>query len=271
MSKSIFRKRCVAARSSRGSVFIEGLESRQLMSASPVHLSPVTPGKILAPNTGYEKVTIHNTTAAPVTEAVTITLTPYLAGTSTPAGTYSSAPFSETVTLNKHGSTMVKVPFTPPITLVQGKYRTQVAVNLAGQEYDGFAPGTYTLTIPPAATITPSLVGHYVGTLAGSAGTGEGGTITHEYGIIWQTTSQTLTSLTGTFYVGDQNTAGTMTGQESTNGTVTYTLASDLMDYTLTGKVNSAGTLITGTIHGTLVNNLFKRIDGHFKLTLNPD
>ena len=59
-----------------------------------------------------------------------------------------------------------------------------------------------------------------------------------------------------------------MVGSENTNGTVDYTLTSDNINYTLVGKVNSNGSVITGTIHGTLVNNLFKRIDGHFKLTL---
>ena len=55
---------------------VEGLESRCLLSASPVHLTPVTPGKILAPNTGYERETIHNLTADTATEDFTITLAP---------------------------------------------------------------------------------------------------------------------------------------------------------------------------------------------------
>jgi hypothetical protein len=270
MLNAIFGKRRTSTPSSRPTALIEGLESRQFLSASPIHLSPITPHKILAPNTGYETVTIHNLTAEPVTEPVTITLTPSLDGV-TAAGAYTSDPYSNTITLKKHGSEAIKVAFTPPITLVEGKYHTLVSVDLNGTTIDATAPGTYTLTIPPAPTETPSLIGRYTGLTHGSTQLGSGGIITHEYGFIWTITGQTINSLTGTFTIGDQTISGTMTGEETTTGTFTWTLASSLANYTVTGTVNSEGTQLKGIIHGTLVDNLFNRVDGHFTLTLdNP-
>lgn len=243
---------------------IEVLEGRRLLSGSPVHLSPVTPGKILAPNTGFEKVTISNPTAAAVTEAVTITLAPSLNGV---IGAYSSPSFSGTITIKPHGSVTEKVAFTPPITLAQGKYRTVATVDLGGTIITATAPGTYALTIPPIATTTPSLLGHYAGLTRGSVGTGSGGAVTHEFGLIWQNTSQDLTGLTGTFTIGIQSFTGTMTGSEFNTGAVNFTLTSPDINYTIKGTVSADGSTIKGTITGTLVNNLFKKVFGHFTLT----
>lgn len=262
MSKSVFSRRSVSTRSSAAT--IEPLESRRLLSGSPVHLSPVTPGKILAPNTGTEKVTIQNQSKVAVTEAVTITLAPSLNGT---IGAYSSPSFSSTLTIKAHGSVTVKVPFTPPVTLAQGKYRTIATVDLGGTIITATAPGTYTLTIPPIATTTPSLLGHYAGLARGSQSSGGGGTVTHEFGFIWQDTSQDLTSLTGTFTIGIQSFTGTMTGSEFNTGAVNFTLASPQINYTIKGTVSADGSTIKGTIKGTLVNNLFKKVFGHFSLT----
>jgi len=266
MSKSVFSRHSIAAHSANGSTMIEALESRRLLSGSLIHLSPVTPGKILAPNTGDVKVTIKNATAAAETEAVTITLAPSLNGT-TASGAYSSAPVAETLTIKAHGSTTVEVPFTPPITLAQGKYHTLATVNLGGTVYTATAPGTYTLTVPPVATTTPSLIGDYTGQARGAEGAGNGGTVTHAFGFIWQTTSQTLTGLTGTFTIGDVSFTGTMTGGEYATGAVDYTLASPEINYTVKGTVSADGSTITGKITGLLVNNLFKHVFGHFQLS----
>ena len=46
----------------------------------------------------------------------------------------------DTVTLKKHGSVTVKVPFTPPITLAQGKYHTLATVDLSGSIITATAP-----------------------------------------------------------------------------------------------------------------------------------
>jgi hypothetical protein len=266
MSKSVFSRHIVAANSSRAFSMIETLEDRRLMSASPIHLSAVTPGKILAPNTGHVKVTIQNQTAVAETEPVTITLAPSLNG-STASGTYSSAPVSETVTIKAHGSATVVVPFTPPITLAQGKYHTLATVDLGGTSYTATGPGTYTLTVPPTPTTTPSLIGDYTGQARGAEGTSSGGTVTHAFGFIWNTTSQTTTSLTGTFTIGDVSYTGTMTGEETTTGAVDYTLASPEINYTVKGTVSADGSTITGKITGLLVNNLFKHVFGHFQLS----
>jgi hypothetical protein len=266
MSNSVFSRRTIAAHSASGSSIIETLESRRLMSASPIHVSTVTPGKILAPNTGHVKVTIQNTTAVAETETATITLAPSLNG-HTASGAYTSAPVTETLTIKAHGSATVTVPFTPPVTLAQGKYHTLATVNLGGTVYTATAPGTYTLTIPPIATTTPSLIGHYTGQARGAEGTGSGGTVTHAFGFIWQTTSQTTTGLTGTFTIGDQSFTGTMTGSEFNTGAVDFTLTSPDINYTIKGTVSADGSTITGKITGLLVNNLFKHVFGHFQLS----
>jgi hypothetical protein len=251
---------------------IETLEDRQLLSAAPVQLKPVTPAKILAGNTGSDVVTIRNLTAASETEAVTITLAPSLNGT-TAAGAYSSPSVTETLTLKAHGSASVKVPFIPPTTLVAGKYHTLATVDFGGNTITATAPGTYTLTLPPGPTTTPSLIGHYSGLITATSSSGGGifgggSHTTHEATFIWQTTAQTESSLTGLFAVGSGQTTGTMTGSETTTGTFSYALASANINYTIAGKVLDGGSELTGAFKGTLVNNIFARLNGHFKLLL---
>jgi hypothetical protein len=277
MIKSIFGKQQKVEQSSSRLPLIEGLESRQLLSAAPplVSLSPVSPGKILAGSKpGTEVVTIRNLTAATETVPVTVTVAPSLDG-STADGTY-TATVTETLTIKKHGSAKVKVPFVPPITLTAGKYYTLVTANVGGTAFSGVAPKTYTLTLPPLPTTTPSLIGHYVGliTATSSQSTGffGGGTSTtvHQLSFIWETNAQTLTSLSGLFAVGDQQVDdGTMQGYELTNGVLHYTLASPDINYTMDAKVSANGQTITGKFKGVLVNNLFKTIGGSFKLTVS--
>jgi hypothetical protein len=282
MIKSILSKRPVKKQSSNRPAMIEPLEGRQLLSAAPVlhtaaaklpplvSLSPATPGKILAGNKpGYETVTVRNLTTAIETESVTITLAPSLDGVN-PAGTYSTPSVTQTVTIKKKGSIKIRVPFIPPITLAAGKYKTLATVDVGGTIVNATAPGAYTLTLPPLPTTTPSLIGRFTGlvTATSSQSTGffGGGTSTtiHQVSIIWQTTAQDLTSLTGIFAVGDQQTAGVMTGYELNNGKVHYTLTSPLITYTMDGTiVNKGGVLkINGLFKGTLVNNIFKTIGG---------
>ena len=264
MRKSIGSKRGVASHSSkREPSLIEPLESRLFLSASPVSLKPVTPAKITAGNTGTEQVTIHNTTTASETEAVTITLAPSLNG-STAAGSYSSPGVSEMLTIKAHGSATVKVPFVPTAALAAGKYHTLVSAQLGGSTFSGTAPGTYTLIIPPAPTTTPSLIGRFSGLITANPGAN----LTHEATFIWQTTGQTLTSLTGTFSVGSQQETGTMTGSELTTGAISYHFSSSLINYTITGTVSPDGSTITGKFKGMLVNNIFKNLSGRFKITM---
>jgi hypothetical protein len=249
----------------RASSLVESLEDRRLLSAAPFQLKPVAPTKILAGNTASETVVIHNLTASAVTEAVNITLAPSLNG-STPAGAYSTPGVSETITLKAHGSATVKVPFVPPTTLTSGKYHTLATVAIGDAAPTTLlAPGTYTLTVPPAVTTTPSLVGTYKGiikqTIAGS-----GKSYTHEAGFIWDDTAQTPGSLTGTFTVGTATDSGTMTGSENTTGAVTFTFTASDMTYTVVGKVSADGSSIIGTIKGTFVNNLWARLNGKFTL-----
>jgi hypothetical protein len=241
---------------------VEPLESRQLLSASPVSFKPVTPAKITAGNTGVEQVVIHNPGAASETENVTITLAPSLNG-STAAGSYSSSGVSEILTIKGHGSATVKVPFVPTSPLAAGKYHTLVSVQLGTSTFSGTAPGTYTLIIPPAPTTTPSLIGRYSGLITANPGGG----LTHQATFIWLTTGQTLTSLTGQFAVGSQQANGTMTGSESTTGAIQYHFSSSLINYTITGTVSPDGSTITGKFKGTLVNNIFKNLSGRFKIT----
>ncbi len=242
------------------------------MSAALVQFGAVTPGKVLAGNTAYETVTVHNPTAATLTEGVTVTLAPSLDGV-TAAGAYDPMPANtEMVTIKKHGAAKVKVAFVPPDTLAAGKYHTLVTVTAGADTVSGVAPGTFKLTLPPAPTTTPSLVGHYVGLIKSTTSTSTGlfgtGTNTRvkEASFIWQTTGQTLTTLTGLFAVGDGQTTGTMTGSEVTTGTFTYTLASADINYTIKGKFSPDGTTLTGTFKGTLVNNIFSTLNGTFKL-----
>jgi hypothetical protein len=287
MKKSVVSKRYRSAHSS----MIEGLESRQLLSATVAHLAPlaakvkappplvqlsaVGPKKILAGSKpGTETVTVHNYTTAAVTEEVIITIAPSLDGV-TAAGSFGIAPVDETVTIKKKGTLKIKVPFVPPITLEAGKYFTLATVSVGGTVVNATAPGTYTLTLPPMPTTTPSLIGHYQGLITAiksqSTGFFGGGTSTtiHQLSIIWETTGQDLTSLTGLFAVGDQNSDNnTMEGYELTNGVIHYTLASTDINYTLDGKVSANGATITGKIKAVLVNNLFKTIGGTFKMTL---
>ena len=240
------------------------------MSASPVQLKPVTPSKILAGNTGTETVTIRNLTTASETEAVTITLAPSLDG-HTAAGSYSSSPFSQSLTIKAHGSMTVKVPFMPPVPLKGGKYQTLSKVKIGTDTINATAPGVYTLILPPIPTTTPSLIGRFSGLITATSSSGGGifGGGSHtvkQATFIWQTTAQTLTSLTGLFAVGSQQTQGTMSGSEFANGTFQYTLTSDLINYTIKGTVTANGSLLKGTFVGTLVNNIFKKLNGHFKL-----
>ena len=175
---------------------------------------------------------------------------------------------AETLTIKKHGGEGQGSVWWPPTTLSIGSYFTLATVVVGTDTVNATAPGTYKLTLPPAPTTTPSLIGHYFGLVHGSTTLGNGGTINHVATIIWQTTAQDLTSLTGTFSVGAGQTAGTMIGSENTTGAIQYALTSDTINYTFKGKVSPDGSTITGVIHGTLVNNIFKRIDGHVKLTL---
>jgi hypothetical protein len=157
----------------------------------------------------------------------------------------------------------VKVPFVPTDTLAAGKYHTLASVQLGGSTFSGKAPGTYTLIIPPAATTTPSLIGRFSGLITANPSAG----LTHEATFIWQTTGQTLTSLTGLFSVGSQQENGAMTGSELTTGAISYHFSSSLINYTITGTVSPDGSTITGKFKGTLVNNIFKNLSGRFKIT----
>lgn len=270
MVKSIVRERC--------GVMIEGLESRQLMSGTvaAVQVHSVTPGKILAGSkTAYEVVRIHNTSADAVTEDVTLSLAPSLDGT-TVAGSYGIAPVTQTVSLKKHGATTIKVPFVPPVALGPGKFYTLVTADVGGITTTTATPKPFTLTVPPASTTTPSLVGHYQGLITGktttTSGVGLFGHNTHvtihSLSFIWETTSQTIGGVTGLFAVGTQQETGTQVGSENTTGAISYTFSSNLINYTILGKVTPDGQTITGTFKGTLVNNLFPTLKGHFKLAL---
>ena len=248
---------------------IEGLEGRRLLSASPVHLGAVTPAKISAGATGYETVTIRNATAAAVTESVTVSLTPSLDGT-TAVGAV-RVPGADRHCVDQEarvgqGEGAVRPGRAADQRQVLhpchgGRRRHHLRRQGAGPVHTGRTARRHDDPEPGR----PLLRHRH-----GSAGTGNGGSVTHEFGFIWQTTAQTPDSLSGTFYVGNGNATGTMTGQESTDGSVTYTLTSADINYTLKGKVTPDGSAITGTIHGTLVNNLFKRIDGKFTLTRQP-
>jgi hypothetical protein len=258
---------------------IESLESRRLLSATVplVQLHAVSPNKILAGGkTAYEVVTVHNLTAEPVTEDVAITLEPSLDGT-TVAGTLGGGTLSETVTLKKHGAVNLKVGFVPPITQQAGKYYTLVTTTVADTTTTtATAPGTYTLTLPPEPTTTPSLVGDYSGIVESYKSTTNGvGLFGHTTStrieiltFKWTTTSQTDQSLTGTFAVGAQQSTGTMVGTELTNGAIDYTLTSDLIDYTIVGKITTVKGVqtLSGTFKGTLVGNLFSSLNGKFKI-----
>ncbi len=236
----------------RGSSMVEGLEDRRMMSASVVQLSAVKPGKVLAGTTAYETVTVHNFTADAVTEDVAVTLVPSLDG-STAAGAYPTPTTTESVTIKKHGTARLKVPFVPQATMVAGKYHTLATVTVGADAavavaaVTAEAPGTYTLTLPPGPTTNPSLVGHYSGLIYSSTSTSTGlfgtGTNTRvkEATFIWETTAQDLSTLTGLFAVGSGQTTATMTGEELTTGVVTYTLTSDDINYTLKGKVSADG------------------------------
>jgi hypothetical protein len=267
MSKSMFGQRGMVARKSQRSCMMEGLENRCLLSASPVLLKPVTPTKITAGNTGTEVVTIKNPTTASVTETVTITLAPSLNG-KTAAGTYSSPSVTESLTIGVKGSATVSVPFVPPDTLVSGKYHTLATVQIDANTFHATAPGLYTLTVPPVPTTTPALIGHYAGLARASGGISNGGHITKDFGVIWETTAQTDTTLSGTFVIGIQQVTGTMTGSEFLNGTFSYALVSPDINYTVTGKVLNNGAKLSGTIHGTFINNLFKKVNGSFTINL---
>lgn len=280
----VHSRRTTAPRRSCGSPMIEGLESRCLLSASPlahfaatkaasvVQLKPAAPAKITAGSTGTESVTIRNLGTESETEDVTITLAPSLNGT-TPAGAYTSPPVTQSVTLKPHGSATIKVPFVPPDTLVGGKYHTLATVVVGGTTYNATAPGTYTLVVPPGPTTTPSLIGHYSGLITATSSSGGGifGGGSHtvkQATFIWFTTAQDLNGLTGQFNVGSGQTTGTMTGSETTTGTFTYTLASDNINYVIAGKVTPDGKTLKGTFKGTLVNNIFAKLNGNFKITL---
>ena len=265
----------------RSGAMIEGLEGRTLMSASLAYATfgKVTPASILAPKPGAETVTLRNPSTTPLTETVTITLSPSLDGVNA-AGSYTSLPVTKTVTIKPHGAVPVKVPFTAPTTgLAAGKYHTLVNVAFVGGpvlNVSGVAPGTYTLKLPPGPTTTPSLIGTYKGLVSGSATTGGGGSLTHQLGFIWEITGQTLSSLTGRFTVGDQSTTfdTVATGTEDTTGAINYTVnftsstnPSYIIQFTVKGKVLSGGAKITGTSKGNLSQNLFPHMTGAFKLT----
>src|SRR6185312_14304661 len=199
-------RRCDKARFG-GVTMIESLESRRLLSASalPFSLAAASPKKILAGATGNEQVTIKNLSTTAATETVTITLAPSLDGT-TAAGAYSSPAVTQSVTLKPHGTAKIKVPFIPPTTLVAGKYHTLATVQIDSDTFNATAPGTYTLTLPPGPSITPSLIGHYSGLITATSSSGGGifGGGSHtvkQATFIWFTTAQDLNGLTGQFNV----------------------------------------------------------------------
>lgn len=240
-------------------------------SALPFSLAAASPKKILAGTTGTEQVTIKNLSTTAATETVTITLAPSLDGT-TAAGTYSSPAVTQSVTLKAHGTAKIKVPFIPPITLVGGKYHTLATVQIDSDTFNAAAPGTYTLTVPPGPTTNPSLIAHYSGLIkatstSGGGIFGGGSKTVKELTFIWFTTAQDDGSLTGQFNVGSGQTTGTMTGAETTTGTFTYTLASDNINYVIAGKVTPDGAILKGTFKGTLVDNIFAKVNGNFKIT----
>ena len=273
--KAFVNRRQSKSRSMCAPAVIEGLENRQLLSASPIILKAVTPKKITAGGSGTEVVTIHNLTAVSVSEPLVITLAPSLDG-ATAAGAYASSGVNETISLKKHGSLTIKVPFTTSDSLAGGVYHTLDTVTLAGATTTTTAPGTYTYIAP---TTTPSLVGEFSGLIIAykstSTSTGVFGTGTNtqvsekDLTFRWTTTSQTDDSLTGLFAVGEQQETGTMTGTELTNGMINYTFSSALINYTVSGTVTNTakGEIISGLFKGTLVNNLFSTLNGHFKIT----
>ncbi len=277
MNKSIVGGRSVAARAPYESGMIEALESRRLLSVSPVtHLAPsalaaaitlkpATPAKILAGRTGFETVTIRNSSAASETQDISITLAPSLDGT-TAAGSYSTPGVTETLTIKAHGSATVKVPFIPPATLAAGRYRTLAYVQVGFSTTLATAPGAYTLVLPPGSTTTPSLIGHYAGLILATSSTG-GAHGTHSAGFGWETTDQTDSTLTGLFAVGSGQAAGVMTGAELTTGVIQFTFTSDDITYTIKGKVTPDGSRISGTFKGVLLNNIFKKLNGNFRLS----
>ena len=264
----------------RSGAMIEGLEGRRMLSISPAAavlpatFGKVTPATILPFKNGTQPVTLHNIGSTTTSETVTITVTPSLSGT-TPAGTYVSNPFTKTVTLKPHGSVIVKVPFTPPTTgLSSGKYHNLVDVvfanglPIAGE--NGVSTGTFTYKAPPGPTVTPSLIGRYTGKINVSGDGGNGGTITHILGVIWDISSQTLTNAVGTVTVGDVTESGTFTGFETTTGTFNYSFASADGQITFTwsnGKVINNGASLTAKSVGTLsAANLFPHMNGTLKL-----
>lgn len=279
MFKKNLKKRAVKTLST---AMIEGLENRQMMSATipVVTLHAVSPGKILAGNKpGYEVVTIRNPAVTAVTEEVTVSIAPSLDGV-TAAGTYATTPIDETITLKKHGGLNIKIPFVPPVTLAAGKYYTLVTTDVAGTATTTVAPKMFTLTLPPLPTTTPSLIGDFSGIIESYKSTTNGvGLFGHTTSTSikiltfnWNTTAQDTGSLTGLFAVGAQQSTGTMVGTELTNGVISYSFTSDLIDYTLTGKITTVKGVqtLSGSIKSTLVGNLFSSLNGKFKIARQP-
>jgi len=264
----------------RSGAMIEGLEGRTMLSISPAvatvlpaTFGKVTPATIQPFKSGVQQVTLHNSGTTVLSETVTVALIPSLDG-KTAAGAYSSRAFTEAVNIKPHGSAALRVPFTPPTTgLSSGKYRNLIDVTFVNgpvASENGVSTGTFTYKAPPGPTVTPSLIGRYTGKINVSGDGGNGGTITHILGVIWDISSQTLTDVTGTVSIGLDSESGTFTGFETTTGTFNFSFASADGKITFTwsnGKVIGNGAQLTAKSVGTLSkDNLFPHMNGTLKI-----
>lgn len=275
MMKSMTRRSRASANCSRASSMIEGLESRQLLSASLVthpapstsaplvHLMPAS-AKILAGKTSFQTVVIRNPGSEHVTQAVAITLAPSVDGLSA-CESYSTPGVTKTLTIKGHGSARVKVPFIVPATLGAGKYCTLATVRLGASTITVAAPSSYTLRVSPALTTTPNLVGYYTGVIKGTSYS-HGNLMLDEATFSWDTTQQTTSCLNGYFAVGTGGTAGTMNGSELTSGKIRFTFKSAYMNYVVSGRVMHDGGMIKGSFRGKFAENVFPWVNGSFKI-----
>jgi hypothetical protein len=291
--------------SSPRSVAIERLESRQLLSATlasltitqlprstALHLSlehtgaaraqvstastvttarlaRVTPGKVLAGKNASTVLVIHNPNKLPETGTLNLNLVPSQDGTNGFGG-FTLITVSAPLTVKGRSSSRVPLKFTVPSNLPGGQYTAIASGSFAGNSILAVTPAKFRVVVPPQPVTTPSLVGHFVGTVKPNGGGLFGsliGALVGKQTIDLNITSQAIDSLGGTVKISSAKGTGTLMGRELSNGNFHYTLNTSDFNVTLDGHVRADGMVLSGTISGTFTGFSFASLKGTFQAT----
>lgn len=289
--------------SSPRSVAVERLESRQLLSASLASLSitqladssalhvslnhsgasraeastsntittarlaRLTPGKILAGKNASTVLAIHNPNKLPETGTLNLNLVPSQDGKNGFGG-FTLITVSMPLTVNGRSTSRVPLKFAVPSSLPGGQYTAIASGRFAGNSILAVTPAKFTVVVPPQPVTTPSLVGHFVGTVKPNGGglfDSLVGALVGKQTLDLNITSQAIDSLGGTVKISSAKGTGTLVGRELSNGNFHYTLNDSGFNVTIDGHVRADGMVLSGTISGTFSGFSFASLKGTFQ------